>query len=127
MFLKHLKIKLIVPSAALICASALWGGVQANPACVLPDGIAGKNIAYHYAAAYINSLIYSDIAFKRVDTSQTNIVTAIAENELAARDFECAASIIHEYEQFPTVHSSSAAEKQSELARKTAAAARENY
>jgi len=115
MFLKHLRAKFIVLSVTLICASTLFGGVQANAECLLPDGDAGKNIPYHYATAYINSLIYADIALNQ------------AENEIAARDFECAASAIGAYEQFPIDHSSLDAEKQSELARKTATAARENY
>jgi DnaJ-domain-containing protein 1 len=121
------KLKLNVSAVVLVCASIFSARVEANAACFLPDGSAGTNIAYRYAGAYIKSLIYADIALKRVNTSQTDPVAAIAENELAARDFECAATSFREYEQYPTDHSSPEAEKQSELARKTAAAVRENY
>jgi hypothetical protein len=120
--------KLVVMAVALSLITGL-----AEAACIFGGGVAGQNAAYHYAFAYINSIIAADAGLKRISkiskgAKQINdypsAVAAFAndlkEYELAARDFECAASIIEPQGKFSPSGSSEIEKDQTELARETA-------
>ncbi len=110
---------------------------SADAACIFGRGGAGHNPAYHYAVAYINSITAADTGLRRMskvgkelkpaDNYQSALVgftEALKEYELAARDLECAASIIQAQEQFPSAGPGMLAEKQMDAARKTASTTR---
>ena len=93
----------------LVALLLLTGSSEA--ACIFGDGTAGQNAAYHYAVAYINSTIAADTGLKRISkvakslrpagdyqSALAGFIELLKEYELAARDLECAASIIEPQE-----------------------------
>ena len=95
----------------LILVALLLITGSSEAACIFGDGTAGQNAAYHYAVAYINSTIAADTGLKRISKVAKSLRPAgdyqsalagftelLKEYELAARDLECAASIIEPQE-----------------------------
>ena len=125
---------LTLVSTILICVFYWVVSLPANATCLVPGGLAGKNIAYRYATDYIGSLLNADHALNRMSsasnilkrqtqdeaTALANISEALKNIELAARGYECAARAIHRQEKFPLDRSNEFAQMQSELARDAA-------
>jgi hypothetical protein len=91
----------------LLVVAILFPSVSADAACIFGGGTAGQNPAYHYAVDYINSTIAAETGLKRFSNVAEGLKPAVdyqsafasfsgalKEYELAARDVECAASII---------------------------------
>ena len=114
--------------------------MSSEAACIFGEGRAGQNAAYHYAVAYINSTISAETGLKRVSkvakglkpaedyqSALASCSGALKEYELAARDLECAASIIEPQEKISFTGQATSVQKQMKVARTTAATARFLY
>lgn len=100
---------------AVLIVFVLFTHDSVQAACILGSGVAGQNASYHYVVAYINSISAADAGLKRISTvarrprpkptddypaALVSFTEALKEYELAARDFECAASTIRTQEKF---------------------------
>jgi hypothetical protein len=81
-------------------------------ACIIQVKPAGRNPGYLYAAAHIDGLLNADGALKRISnlplvdmeksgTLLTTVTDGLTKIEIAAREFECAASVVQQ-ERFPS-------------------------
>ena len=122
----------------VVAISLITGSSEA--ACIFGEGRGGQNAAYHYAVAYINSTISAETGLKRISkvakglkpaedyqSALASFSGALKEYELAARDLECAASIIEPQEKVSFTRPGTTAQEQMEVARTTAATARFLY
>lgn len=120
---------------------AIWSiPLSAGAACLVGGGLAGQNAAYTYVVSYVNSLYAADTGLKRISnlskvmktTDDYSIALAsfsegLRDLELAARDFECAASTIQPEEKFSPGGSSKDILGQTDLARMVARGTRLEY
>jgi hypothetical protein len=124
-----------------VALGTVWLSVHsADAACIFGGGVAGQSVAYHYAVSFINSITAADTGLKRISavakrstpapddaTALVGISEALRDYELAARDFECAASLIAPHEKFSAGGSNKMAQEQSDTARMAAKYARALY
>jgi hypothetical protein len=118
----------------------LFAPFSAEAACIFGGGAAGQSAGYHYAVAYINSITAADAGLKRISKTARDLKpaddypgalasfsNALKEYELAARDFECAASLVQRQEKFSPGGSSKLENDQTRVARMTASLAKMLY
>lgn len=132
---RHMRYRLAV------VAIAIWFfPPSASAACIVGGGFAGDSPAYRYVVAYINSISAADSGLKRLSnlftvmrpaddysTALVGFSVGLRELELAARDFECAASTIQPEEKFSPGGSSKDILGQTDLARIVARGTRLEY
>ena len=117
----------------MLFAGMVFIAAQAEAVCSHSVRLAGDDVAYLYAGAFIDSLSYADQANKRMAVglgslrkappTQSDVysafVDALTALELAAKDLECAASLIAPQKRMP-------AERTTELGQEMAATARQS-
>ena len=93
------------------CVESIELAGSSEAACIFGSGTAGQNAAYHHAVAYINRTIAADTGLKRTSKVAKSLKPAqdyqsalagfsevLKEYALAARELECAVSIIQPQE-----------------------------
>lgn len=130
----------MISRLAFLLAAAWLIPVPVDAACLFGGGLAGQSPAYQYAVSFIHGVTAADTGLTRISTvskplrptkdhlkAHVDFTDTLKQYELAARDFECAASSIESQQNFSARASNSYAQEQTELARLTATTARGLY